>query len=187
MKVFLSYPMHGYSEEEQQKFKNELMEMLKAIPDITFVDNSDCEAPEGAGRLYYLGEAIKKMDGCDAIAMHWLYSNTKECWIELDAAYKYGLRVFYELSPHYVMRLMFEEALGYNTMTYSKKMTVNSWLDRLYSCGIDSVERLICMTKEDIMKIDGFGRVSSERVCDVIKFINEKYPDIVGKILYEEK
>ena len=30
--------------------------------DITIVHNVDCEELPGAGRLYYLGEAIKKMD-----------------------------------------------------------------------------------------------------------------------------
>lgn len=94
MKVFLSVGMHGRTMEEIHhditKMKKEL-HRLYPDKDLSFVDNADCVGVDDDGRLYYLGEAIKKMDRCDAVYFHSDYKKHKGCLIEEKVCELYGL------------------------------------------------------------------------------------------------
>lgn len=68
-KVFVSVGMNGRNESEVLADLKQAEEEIKkkfCNEEVEIVHNYFCKAPEGSGRLYYLGEAIKNMDGCDA-------------------------------------------------------------------------------------------------------------------------
>ena len=92
MRVFLSYPMNGRTREECLKTRENMIRFLG--PDDEWVDNLDCKAPEGAGPLYYLGEAIKQLGKCDAIMLHEDYGRARGCRVEAKVAREYGIEIF---------------------------------------------------------------------------------------------
>lgn len=95
MKVFLSLGMHGRTMEDIHKDISTMKrELRRRYPDkeLIFVDNADCTGLDADGRLYYLGEAIKKMDKCDAVYFHSGYKNHKGCLIEEKICELYGLK-----------------------------------------------------------------------------------------------
>lgn len=98
-RVFLSYPMNGKTVEEMRKMEDELCVKANEILHENFipVSNRHCTAPEGSSRLYYLGEAIKKLDECDAIIFHDDWVNVKGCMVENLAAKLYGIRILNEV------------------------------------------------------------------------------------------
>lgn len=95
IKVFLSLGMHGRTMEDIHKDISAMeRELRRRYPDkeLIFVDNADCTGLDADGRLYYLGEAIKKMDKCDAVYFHSGYKNHKGCLIEEKICELYGLK-----------------------------------------------------------------------------------------------
>ena len=82
---------HGRYHKDISAMKRELR---RRYPDkeLIFVDNADCTGLDADGRLYYLGEAIKKMDKCDAVYFHSGYKNHKGCLIEEKICELYGLK-----------------------------------------------------------------------------------------------
>ena len=185
MKIFLSYPMRGYSKEEQEKFKSELIAMFEDTSNITFVDNSDCEAPENAPGLYCLGEAIKKLGKCDAIALHYKWVQAAGCKAERYVALVYKKKVICMYSPMSVMYELIHKALDYdNKESRSDKTRIDNKIKTLLENNVESLEQLCSMTKEDIMKLRGFGPVSSVEICDAIEIINAEYSEYIGKFYY---
>lgn len=105
MKIFLSLPMSGRTDEE---IRNQIDEMERIIiesglfegQEIEFVHNLDNDIdPKGCldlkhEPLLYLGEAIRKMAFCDAIALGKGWNTARGCNIEYDAARLYGLFSF---------------------------------------------------------------------------------------------
>ena len=101
MKVFLSLGMHGRTMEDTHKDISAMKrELRRWYPDeeLIFVDNADCTGSDADGRLYYLGEAIKKMDKCDAVYFHSGYKNHKGCLIEAKICELYGLKKIVQAS-----------------------------------------------------------------------------------------
>lgn len=93
MRVFLSYPMNGFSREQCLKFRNDMIRNLK--PDVEWVDNLDCDGPEydDESRTWYLGEAIKVLGTCDAIMIHPWALDYKGCQVEMKVAELYGIQL----------------------------------------------------------------------------------------------
>ena len=95
MKVFISVGMRGRSDED---IKNDIDRATKDIlnrwSDAEIVDNF-VEKPENATeRLYYLGEAIKKLGECDVcyfVGDWWNYSG---CAVEHEVCNQYGIMRF---------------------------------------------------------------------------------------------
>lgn len=101
--IFLSMRMHGRNIDDICATRDKMREVIRAMyPNETlgFIDNINCDiaiAPDmlEEGRLLYLGEAIKKMAYCNAIAVingDYNYGNKPGCEIEEHAARVYGLR-----------------------------------------------------------------------------------------------
>lgn len=68
MKVMISQPMHGYTEEEVMSIRTKVINYLKEkYKDIEILENYTYEdAPENAGRLWYLGKSIQLLgQGCN--------------------------------------------------------------------------------------------------------------------------
>lgn len=95
MKVFISLPMHGKTNEE---IEQQLKEARKAISlifsdqELTIFHNRGCIAPSGAGRLYYLGSAIQRLDGVDAVYFCSGWEEAKGCQVEHYICELYGIQ-----------------------------------------------------------------------------------------------
>lgn len=107
MKVFISLPMNGYTEavvrEEQQKFLKELRTdmqekgELKVDESLELIDTvTHASIPANPSRLWYLGEAIKKLDEADLVYFAGDWYKAKGCWVEYVAACAYGKNVVYD-------------------------------------------------------------------------------------------
>lgn len=101
MKVFISVGMSGRNEEDVRKdiarVTDKLYSMFEKCGDnIEIVHNYDIKGPENAGRLWYLGNAIIKMDNCDAIAFTEDYYKYRGCLVEEEVAKSYKIKRIYE-------------------------------------------------------------------------------------------
>lgn len=92
-KVFLSLPMSGFTDEEI--LENIKFFMQKYLHDDEIPIHNFMIPPKDCGPLYCLGEAIKKMDNCDAIMLHPSWASARGCRIEKEVAEAYGLEVIY--------------------------------------------------------------------------------------------
>ena len=97
-KVFISVPMSGRAE---INVRNDIKRASETIiklygEDVEIVHNYDCVAPEGAGRLWYLGEAIKQLGECDVcyFVKHWECS--EGCLIEREICKVYLIDILIE-------------------------------------------------------------------------------------------
>lgn len=97
-KVFISVGMRGRENDAV------LMDIARAIGnsielfglDIETVNNWNCKGPDNAGRLYYLGEAIKKLGDCDACYFCKGWQNHKGCLAEMEICKIYGIEIIEE-------------------------------------------------------------------------------------------
>ena len=72
-----------------------LFHSMNPMKHIRLVDNRNAVGDKKDGRLYYLGQAIMKLDKCDAVIFASDWKNHKGCCIEHDAAQIYDLPIFY--------------------------------------------------------------------------------------------
>lgn len=106
MKLFISVPMHGRSDED---IKNHIENIKKAAnryfvnTEVEFVDNLENDFdPDRCvdlkhPRIGYLAEAIKKLAYCDGIIFGNEYDESPGCRCEYYIAEEYGLKIYYEL------------------------------------------------------------------------------------------
>ena len=94
MKVMISQPMNGRSEEEIKKERQDIIEKFNKmhieVIDTLFTE----EAPQDCNvAVYYLGKSISAMKDIDAIYMcdNWL--NARGCRIENRVAREYGIKI----------------------------------------------------------------------------------------------
>lgn len=95
MTVFISVPMNGRSNDEIWNDVNEAYEAIpKIFPDqeLAIVYNQMQAGPECAGRLYFLGSAIQKMSGCDAVYFCKGWESAKGCQVEHYICELYGIQ-----------------------------------------------------------------------------------------------
>ena len=93
-RVFISVGMSGRPEEEvKQDLWRARYNIAKhfAPEQVEIVDNYSTVGPEGCGRLWYLGEAIKLLGTCDAVYFTKGYSNHNGCIIERGICDLYGI------------------------------------------------------------------------------------------------
>ena len=67
MKVFISVGMHHRPEEDVRKdIERATLDIIQRFgTDVEIIHNYDCPKPAVHDRLYYLGEAIKRLGRCD--------------------------------------------------------------------------------------------------------------------------
>ena len=95
MKVFLSHPMNGLTEEQIMSIRHSALLYLSSVYGrIELIDNyHHREAPTNAGRLWHLGRSIQLMEEADAIYFCGDWENARGCCIEERVARYYGLKV----------------------------------------------------------------------------------------------
>lgn len=104
MKVFLSLGLSGKTVTEIdydiKRMSEKILDIMSNIAPnekIEIVHNADYypDPEERRGRVYCLGEAIKKMDECELVVFHPDYSKHKGCLVEEKVAQLYGIKRFY--------------------------------------------------------------------------------------------
>lgn len=106
MKVFISVPMRGRTDEEIAKdiavAKSKLSEMAQENQEyIIYIDNfvkvsSDMDIKNPSTSMWCLGGAIQKMSECDAIYFCPGWQEARGCVIERHIAVLYGLTRLYQ-------------------------------------------------------------------------------------------
>lgn len=93
MKVFLSHPMHGLSEEKVTELRSKIKASLDDfIGEFEIIDNYHHKnVPENAGRLWHLGASIQMMEEADLIVFCPGYEEAKGCRIEKAICDKYNI------------------------------------------------------------------------------------------------
>lgn len=98
MKVFISQPMRGKTDQEILEARADAYTCIKSVcPEAELIDtffNNETISEKHAG-LRYLSKSIDMLDEADAV---WMLSGWKEargCKIEHDCAIAYGIPVYY--------------------------------------------------------------------------------------------
>ena len=94
MKVMISQPMNGKTDEEIQVEKTKIIEKLEKLHIEVVNSLFDKEAPNdiNAG-LYYMSKAIKVMASVDAVYFAKDWQTARGCRIERLIAEEYGIKV----------------------------------------------------------------------------------------------
>lgn len=94
MKIFISQPFHGKTEEEVMGVRNAILvnfakQYRYGIEEIQVIDN--WTAPEDKPRMWYLGRAIQMMSEADVVVFSCDYRYAKGCKIEFEVCKEYGI------------------------------------------------------------------------------------------------
>lgn len=91
MRLMISQPMIGKTNEQIREERRQLVEQLEAegheVVDSVFTD----EAPEGNAAIYFLSKAIEAMSTVDGVVFMPGWSNARGCVVEYNIASQYGL------------------------------------------------------------------------------------------------
>lgn len=107
MKVFISLSMNGRADQvikdDQQKYLKDLeidmreKEMLTENEHLDLVDTvTHQNIPANASRLWYLGEAIKKLSDADIVLFAGDWYKARGCWVEFAACVAYDKKMFWD-------------------------------------------------------------------------------------------
>lgn len=100
MKVFISQPMNGRSDEEILKERREMVEAYEEIygVDVDVIDSFTKSSEDlSKGRIWMLGGSIQLMYDADVILFAPKYGFAKGCIVEETVAKQYGLKHMYYL------------------------------------------------------------------------------------------
>ena len=99
IKVFVSQPMNGLTDDEIYKNRMEILSHLPGgIENYEVLDTFITEdAPEGLSNpgLWYLGKSLEMMADADMVIFAKGFQNNRGCLVEELAAEKYGLTRYY--------------------------------------------------------------------------------------------
>lgn len=92
MKLFISQPMNGKTNEEIKEERNRIIAKVKdsCNEDIEVIDSFFENAPHDAKPLWYLGESIKLLDQADIVYFAKDWQKYRGCMIEYQCAKAYG-------------------------------------------------------------------------------------------------
>lgn len=94
MKVMLSQPMGGRSEEEIKKERKEIIEKFNKMHIEVINTYFEEEAPENCNKgVYYLAKSIDAMKDIDALFMCKNWQLARGCRIENQVAKEYGIKI----------------------------------------------------------------------------------------------
>ena len=97
IKIFISQPMNGKTNEEIEDERNYIIGRLATqFPRAEIIDSFFKDAPHNAKPLWYLGESIKLMSEADVVFFCDGWQIARGCQIEHDCALEYGIDTMYE-------------------------------------------------------------------------------------------
>lgn len=88
MRIFLSQPMNGLSDDEIIRVRESVKKMLTENDEL--IDSFIAGAPASATPLWYLGESIKLLGSADVVVFAPGWENARGCRIERQCAIEYG-------------------------------------------------------------------------------------------------
>ena len=93
MKIFLSQPMNGKTDEQIRTERKNIEVYLRYLfkKDIEIIDTV-LDLEEGTHLLVYLGKSIEKMAEADIVCSMKGWDESRGCIIEHEAAVKYGIK-----------------------------------------------------------------------------------------------
>ena len=96
LRVFISQPMNGKTNEEIKKEREELVEFAKAKlgSDIETIDSFFKDAPHDAKPLWFLGKSFELLSTADAAVFAKGYEKARGCVMEHKACESYGIKVY---------------------------------------------------------------------------------------------
>lgn len=98
MRIFISQPMNGMTDEQIKEVRNRTIEYIKAHDDsATIIDSYiEEEPPKDCNQgIWYLGKSIELLASADMIWMVDGWQNAKGCILENEIACRYGLIINY--------------------------------------------------------------------------------------------
>ena len=104
MKVFISQPMRGKTDEEIKTERERALETVKNYfpnDSIEVVDSFFEGAPVDAKPLWFLGKSIEKLSTADIAVFVEGYEDARGCRIEKECAEEYGI-------PSYIVYMKFQ-------------------------------------------------------------------------------
>ena len=97
IKIFISQPMNGKTNEEIKDERNYIISILAThFPRAEIIDSFFKDTPHDAKPLWYLGESIKLMSEADVVFFCDGWQTARGCQIEHDCALEYGIDTMYE-------------------------------------------------------------------------------------------
>lgn len=101
MKVFISQPMKGLTDEEIQTRRKEIIDLIKKYATVEFeiidsVIKNYPEEPTNADGLWYLGESLKMLATADVAFFAKGWDDARGCKIEHLCAKEYGIKTIEE-------------------------------------------------------------------------------------------
>ena len=97
IKIFISQPMNGKTNEESGDERNYIIGRLATqFPRAEIIDSFFKSTPHDAKPLWYLGESIKLMSEADVVLFCDGWQIARGCQIEHDCALEYGIDTMYE-------------------------------------------------------------------------------------------
>lgn len=100
MKVFISQPMKGKTNEEIKAERNRLIGKVRALygDDIEIIDSFFENAPAEAKPLWFLGKSLELLATADVAAFARGWRDARGCRIENICAIEYGIEVVEDYS-----------------------------------------------------------------------------------------
>lgn len=100
LKVFISQPMAGLTDEEILERRNQIIEMTKQWfrdDTLEFIDSFEkSEDIRGRGRIAMLGDSIAKMYDANVVVFGKGWKNSSGCKVEHEVCVQYNIRRMYE-------------------------------------------------------------------------------------------
>ena len=96
IKIFISQPMNGKTNEEIEDKRNYIIDRLRENECVEIIDSFFKDKPYEASPLWYLGESIKLMSEADVVLFCDGWQIARGCQIEHDCALEYGIDTMYE-------------------------------------------------------------------------------------------
>lgn len=96
LRVFVSQPMKGKTNEEIEKEREELTEFAKAKlgSDVEIIDSFFKDAPHDAKPLWFLGRSFELLSTADACVFADGYEKARGCVMEHKACEDYGIKAY---------------------------------------------------------------------------------------------
>ena len=95
IKVFISQPMNGRSNEEIAKERQEIIKELKEEyfdMNVIILDSFFINSPHNANPLWFLAKALELLSTADVAYFAKGYEHARGCRIEYECAIAYGIR-----------------------------------------------------------------------------------------------
>lgn len=101
IKIFISQPMNGKTNEEIESHRNHIISRLESQfarenEQIQIIDSFFKDVPHDAKPLWYLGESIKLMSEANVVFFCNSWQTARGCQIEHDCALEYDIDTMYE-------------------------------------------------------------------------------------------